>query len=80
MSDAMLPTPASVAESLRSQLPQQLQIPAIFIVCGSGLAGLADLLEDRVDIPYTEIQGFQASTGVEGVHADVLKLKKTSLY
>ena len=33
------------------------------IVCGSGLAGMSNLLEERIDVPYDKIDGFQISTG-----------------
>ena len=36
--------------------------PAVGLVLGSGLGGLADTLEDRLVIPYAEIPGFAAST------------------
>ena len=58
-----LPTPATTAAALRNLLPDSLQNPQIAIVCGSGLSGLSDLLDDRVDIPYARIDGFEGSTG-----------------
>lgn len=36
--------------------------PAVGLVLGSGLGGLADTLEDRVVIPYTDIPGWPVST------------------
>jgi xanthosine phosphorylase len=36
--------------------------PRLGIVLGSGLGGLADLMEDAVAIPYAEIPGFPTST------------------
>jgi xanthosine phosphorylase len=36
--------------------------PRLGIVLGSGLGGLADLLEDAVAVPYAEIPGFPTST------------------
>lgn len=43
--------------------------PRVGVVLGSGLGGLADALEDRVEIPYAEIPGWPESTAVghEGV-------------
>jgi len=32
--------------------------PDIAIICGSGLSELSTLIEDSVEIPYTEIPGF----------------------
>jgi purine-nucleoside phosphorylase len=46
--------------------------PRVGIVLGSGLGGLADELEDRVEIPYSEIPGWPVSTAVG--HAGVLVL------
>jgi purine-nucleoside phosphorylase len=46
--------------------------PRVGLVLGSGLGGLADELEDRVEIPYAEIPGWPASTAVG--HAGVLVL------
>ena len=37
--------------------------PTIGIICGTGLGGLADTLEDRVDLPYASIPNFPVSTG-----------------
>ncbi|GAA5986090.1 hypothetical protein JCM5350_004428 [Sporobolomyces pararoseus] len=47
---------------IRSKLPLELQHPKVGIVCGSGLQGLADILQDRVEVPYGEITGFGEST------------------
>ena len=46
--------------------------PRIGVVLGSGLGGLADALDGRVEIPYGEIPGWPASTAVG--HAGVLVL------
>jgi purine-nucleoside phosphorylase len=46
--------------------------PRVGVVLGSGLGGLADELEDRVEIPYSEIPGWPVSTAVG--HAGVLVL------
>lgn len=48
---------------IRSKLPEELKTPRVAIVCGSGLQGLADILQDRVEVPYGEITGFGESTG-----------------
>ncbi|GAA5872237.1 hypothetical protein JCM16303_001025 [Sporobolomyces ruberrimus] len=47
---------------IRSKLPEELKTPRVAIVCGSGLQGLADILQDRVEVPYGEITGFGEST------------------
>ena len=46
--------------------------PRVGVVLGSGLGGLADDVESRVEIPYAEIPGWPASTAVG--HAGVLVL------
>ncbi|MGH3133318.1 MAG: purine-nucleoside phosphorylase [Gaiellaceae bacterium] len=46
--------------------------PRVGVVLGSGLGGLADELEDRLEIPYGEIPGWPVSTAVG--HAGVLVL------
>jgi purine-nucleoside phosphorylase len=38
------------------------EVPRIALVLGSGLGSLADKLENRVSIPYSEIPGFPVST------------------
>ncbi len=45
--------------------------PEIGLVLGSGLGGLADMLEDRVSIPYSEIPHFPTST-VHGHHGELV--------
>lgn len=46
--------------------------PGVGMILGSGLGGLADELEGRVEIPYAEIPGWPVSTAVG--HAGVLAL------
>ena len=46
--------------------------PRVGVVLGSGLGGLADDVESRVEIPYAEIPGWPVSTAVG--HAGVLVL------
>jgi purine-nucleoside phosphorylase len=46
--------------------------PQVGVVLGSGLGGLADELDERVEIPYTEIPGWPTSTAVG--HAGTLVL------
>jgi len=56
---------------IRSRLPQELRNPKVGIVCGSGLQGLAELLQDRVEVNYSDITGFGESTGaiVDHLHS-----------
>ena len=46
--------------------------PHVGVILGSGLGGLADQLDERVEIPYGEIPGWPVSTAVG--HAGVLVL------
>ena len=46
--------------------------PLVGVVLGSGLGGLADELDERVEIPYSEIPGWPTSTAVG--HAGTLVL------
>lgn len=39
------------------------QRPKVAIICGSGLGGLANLLDDKTVFPYTDIPRFPISTG-----------------
>ncbi|GAA6025565.1 hypothetical protein JCM11491_003214 [Sporobolomyces phaffii] len=53
---------AHAVSDIRSRLPRELHEPVVGIVCGSGLQGLADILQDRVEVPYGSISGFGEST------------------
>ena len=46
--------------------------PAVGLILGSGLGGLADEIDDRVEIPYEEIPGWPLSTAIG--HAGLLAL------
>jgi purine-nucleoside phosphorylase len=37
--------------------------PEIAIICGSGLGGLAELIVEKIVIPYADIPHFPRSTG-----------------
>ncbi|EWC45089.1 putative purine nucleoside phosphorylase [Drechslerella stenobrocha 248] len=60
------------AKFIQDQVPQELRAPAVGVICGSGLGGLADTVEDgaRFDISYSDIPNFPQST-VQG-HAGKL--------
>ena len=47
------------AEIIRQRAPEP---PRVGLVLGSGLGGLADLVENAVTIPYAELPGFPEST------------------
>lgn len=42
---------------------KQLRTPKVAIVCGSGLSGLSELIQDKVLVNYNDIAGFGQSTG-----------------
>lgn len=48
------------ADWLLSRIQQR---PTVAIICGSGLGGLADLLEKKSVFPYHDIPSFPKSTG-----------------
>lgn len=43
------------------------QKPKVAIICGSGLGGLADLLQNQTVLPYKDIPHFPESTGEWGL-------------
>ncbi|XP_077452347.1 purine nucleoside phosphorylase 6 isoform X1 [Stigmatopora argus] len=47
------------ADWLRNRTKQR---PRVAIICGSGLGGLADLIDDKTIFPYEDIPGFPTST------------------
>ena len=51
---------------LQASLPLELREPAIAIICGSGLGGLADAVEatPRSEMDYKDIPHFPRSTGM----------------
>ena len=52
-------------EYLHPKLPAELRKPAVGIICGSGLGGLADALleQPQVAVSYSDIPHFAKSTG-----------------
>ena len=60
-------------ESAVRRIKEETELePAVGVVLGSGLGGLADEVEDRIEIPYDQIPGWPVSTAVG--HAGVLTL------
>ncbi|XP_048762078.1 purine nucleoside phosphorylase-like isoform X2 [Ostrea edulis] len=59
LSQGSLAEVESVAELISNQIRH---VPKIGIVCGSGLGGLADVVEDKQIIKYSELEGFAVST------------------
>jgi purine-nucleoside phosphorylase len=57
-------TASQCAEYVRHLLPLKLQNPAVGIICGSGLGGLADAVQSltRVEVSYQDIPQFPRST------------------
>jgi purine-nucleoside phosphorylase len=39
-----------------------LQCPRVMIICGSGLGGIANIVNDKIDVSYNDIPGFKTST------------------
>ena len=56
---------AEAVRFVQDQLPQALERPAVGIICGSGLGGLADtvLPHPRHEIRYADVPYFPQSTG-----------------
>ena len=64
------------ANFLRERLDTRLQKPKVAIVCGSGLGGLADAVNEqpRVEIEYSSIPYFPQSTGMCLFSSDLVSL------
>ncbi|KAJ1538377.1 hypothetical protein HK405_013873, partial [Cladochytrium tenue] len=53
----------ATADYLRARLPEPLRQVTVMVVCGSGLGGLADTLEEpRAEFHYADIPNFAVST------------------
>lgn len=66
LSSAFGNTINTIRTRLRQESPslgEELGQPKVGIVCGSGLSGLADALQEKVVIPYSELEGFAINTG-----------------
>ena len=51
-------------EHLRAKLPEHLSKPRVAIVCGSGLGGLAETVnEEKMGWDYKDIPNFPVGTG-----------------
>ena len=57
------PSYEQVQEIAQCLLEKTKYRPKLGIVCGSGLGGLGDLVEESDVIPYNEIPNFPVSTG-----------------
>jgi purine-nucleoside phosphorylase len=57
----------AASKYLQSRLPEELLHPKVAIICGSGLGGLVDTIDEtnckRVEFKYDDIPGFVSSTG-----------------
>lgn len=60
--DSRLERIYSAADYVKSVIKDRK--PLVGIVLGSGLGNLAEQIEDRITIPYTQIPGFPASTAI----------------
>ncbi|XP_064610308.1 purine nucleoside phosphorylase-like [Liolophura sinensis] len=56
------PTRKDIEETASFLKKQTSDRPKLAIICGSGLGGLADIVEDRINIPYKDVPGFPVST------------------
>lgn len=60
----------AAVDAVKGKLPSELSSPQVAIICGTGLGGLAEVVENPVEIPYEQIPHFKQST-VQG-HAGKL--------
>nr|GAT46127.1 purine nucleoside phosphorylase [Mycena chlorophos] len=56
-----LPFDAAIA-AIKAQVPERLQSPRVGIVCGSGLGGIVNSIQDLHLVQYNTIPGFAEST------------------
>lgn len=66
MAEASIFTQAkSVTEYLRPKLPESLHNPRVAIICGSGLGGLANTIDEKTkyEFDYGSIPHFPTSSG-----------------
>lgn len=61
----------SIAQNILGRVKHR---PKIGIVCGSGLGGLADDVQDAEILPYSEIPTFPVSTGRSRLNTDYSSL------
>lgn len=56
---------SEAAGFIKSKLPDHLQRPRIAIVCGSGLGGIAGIIDqdDKAEIEYAHVPNFPEPTG-----------------
>lgn len=72
-------SPASkIASSLQQRIPAGT-VPQVMIICGSGLGGLADIIDDPITIPYADIEGFPKAS-VVGHKGDLVFGKLSGTY
>jgi len=66
MTDSAFNRATETVEFLRLQLPQELARPRVAIVCGSGLGGLAQTVNEgmREEWAYKDVPNFPLSNGM----------------
>ena len=75
MVDTQFDKAVETVEFLRSTLPPALAKPKVAIVCGSGLGGLVNTLNDdvREEWAYKDVPHFPQSTGELSIRHIILK-------
>jgi len=66
MSESIYAQATESTNRIRSLLPEQLKNPHVGIICGSGLGGLAGMLDQELlfELSYKDIPHFAPSTGL----------------
>lgn len=66
MSESIYTQATESTNHIRNLLPEQLKNPHVGIICGSGLGGLAGMLDQELqfELSYEDIPHFPHSTGL----------------
>lgn len=57
------------ADYLKSKLPEEFQNVKLGVICGSGLGGLVDTIDEKtkIEFAYKDIPNFVNSTGISAL-------------
>jgi len=79
LSSEILPRAKEAAQFIQSKVPAAFSNPRIAIVCGSGLGGIADLINEheRTVINYSDIPHFPQITGQQKLSYAETKFNKS---